>query len=123
MIVDDSAEMRCLLREVVAPLTHQVVECADGLECLESFAVAQPDWTIMDVRMPRLDGLSTMRAVHQQWPQARVLIVTHFRSAAVVAAASEAGAIGCVSKDELFRLVEVMDGSAGGTDGSQPTPN
>jgi CheY-like chemotaxis protein len=79
MIVDDSAEMRHLLRDVVAPLTREVVECVDGQECLDRFPACLPDWTIMDVRMPRLDGLSATREVHARWPLAKVLIVTHFR--------------------------------------------
>jgi len=108
MIVDDSAEMRHLLRDVVAPLTHEVVECADGQECLDRFAACLPDWTIMDVRMPRLDGLSATREVRARWPLAKVLIVTHFVSPAVVAAAGEAGAVGCLNKDDLYRVAEVM---------------
>lgn len=109
MIVDDSAEMRCLLRDLVAPVADQVVECADGRECLERFVGFQPDWTIMDVRMPRLDGISATRELHARWPAARVLLITgQTVSPAVVAVADEAGAVGCLSKDDLFRLLDVL---------------
>ncbi len=108
MIVDDSAEMRRLLCDLVAPLSKSVVECADGQECLDRFAGCLPEWTIMDVQMPRLDGLDATRAVRARWPAAKVLIVTHFFSPGVEAAAGEAGAAGCVSKDDLYRLLEFM---------------
>ncbi|HTH49709.1 MAG TPA: response regulator [Candidatus Limnocylindria bacterium] len=108
MIVDDSAEMRRLLSDMVSPLSKAVVECADGQECLERFEACQPEWTIMDVQMPRLDGLEAARAVHERWPAAKVVMVTHFFSPAIEAAADAAGAVGCVSKDDLYRLLEFM---------------
>lgn len=108
MIVDDSAEMRRLLCDLVAPLSKAVVECADGQECLDRYAACLPEWTIMDVQMPRRDGLDATRAVRARWPAAKVLIVTHFFSPGIEAAAGEAGATGCVSKDDLSRLLEFM---------------
>lgn len=116
MIVDDSVEMRQLLREMVAPLTQEVVECQDGQECLDRFDAFRPDWTILDVRMPRLDGLSTTRSILQRWPGSRVILLTHFPSPAVAAVAREFGAVDCVGKDDLFRLVDVMERGTSGPD-------
>jgi len=109
MIVDDSAEMRDLLRELVAPFTETVVECANGFECLARYAECQPDWTIMDVRMPRLDGLNAARAMRACWPEAKVLLISHYDSPALVAEAREAGVAACLSKDNLYRVVEFLE--------------
>lgn len=108
MIVDDSAEMRRLLCDLVAPMSQAVVECVDGQDCVDRFAACQPEWTIMDVHMPRLDGLGATREVCARWPEAKVLLVSHFMSPAMEAAAGRAGAVGCLSKDELYRVVELM---------------
>lgn len=121
MIVDDSVEMRQLLREMVAPLTQDVLECEDGQECLDRFNAFRPDWTILDVRMPRLDGLSTTRSIVQRWPGSRVILLTHFPSPAVAAVAREFGAVDCVGKDDLFRLVDIMEQGGSGT-GRSPEP-
>lgn len=121
MIVDDSTEMRGLMRDLVSPLADQVVECADGDECLAQFGTCHPDWTVMDVRMPRLDGLSAMRLLHAQFPLARVLLVTQFPTPALAAAASEAGAVGCLGKGELHRMPALLlSGTGGGTGIGQP---
>jgi CheY-like chemotaxis protein len=121
MIVDDSVEMRQLLREMVAPLTQDVLECEDGQECLDQFDAFRPAWTILDVRMPRLDGLSTTRSILERWPESRVILLTHFPSPAVAAVAREFGAVECVGKDDLFRVVDIME--QGGADtGHRPGP-
>ncbi len=112
MIVDDSAPMRGLLREVVAPLADHVVECADGAEFLAGFDACQPDWTVMDVRMPRLDGVSATRLLHARHPGACVLLVTQFPSPAILQAASEAGAVACLAKEELYRIPEFLPGGS-----------
>ncbi len=119
MIVDDSVEMRQLLREMIAPFSAEIVECSDGQECLDRFEAMRPEWTIMDVRMPRLDGLSTTRDIVQRWPGSKIILLTHFPSPAVAAVAREFGAVDCVGKDDLFRLVDVMEGRPSVTDRSQ----
>ncbi len=108
MIVDDSTEMRGLMRDLVGPLADQVVECADGEECLATFGTKRPDWTVMDVRMPRMDGLCATRALRVNWPDARVLLVTQFPSDALSAAAAEAGAVGCLAKENLHQVVDLL---------------
>lgn len=113
MIVDDSTEMRGLLRDVVSPLADEVVECGDGEEFLERFGACQPDWTVMDVRMPRRDGLSALREVRARCPEARVLLVTQFPSPALVAAAAEAGAAGCLGKEDLHLVADRLRGGTG----------
>lgn len=121
MIVDDSTEMRGLMRELVSPLADEVVECADGAECVARFGALRPDWTVMDVRMPRLDGLSATRVLHERFPEARVLLVTQFPTEAMQLAATRAGALGCLGKEELHRVPDLLrSGWAGGTAAHQP---
>ena len=57
MIVDDNVEMRALVRSLLSDGAYEFVECASGEEAVARFAVERPDWTIMDVVMPGMDGL------------------------------------------------------------------
>lgn len=112
MIVDDSTEMRGLLRDLVSPVADQVFECADGAEFLVRYGECRPDWTVMDVRMPRLDGLNATRALHACHPQARVVLMTQFPSAEMTSAALDAGAAGCLPKEDLGQLMELLKPSS-----------
>ena len=58
MIVDDNQEMRKFLRTLLERADVEFIECDDGSEAIAQFAEALPDWTLMDVRMSQVDGLS-----------------------------------------------------------------
>jgi CheY-like chemotaxis protein len=104
MIVDDCREMRELIRQTLEPWTRDVVECADGDEVLQRFAECRPDWTLMDYRMSRVDGLTAIRALRDRWPSARIMLLTGHDSAAVRQEALVRGAMSCLSKDHLSEL-------------------
>jgi PleD family two-component response regulator len=57
LIVDDSREMRQLMKSIVSKVCHEVFECEDGEEVRHAFTFHRPDWVLMDVEMKRMDGL------------------------------------------------------------------
>jgi CheY-like chemotaxis protein len=97
LIVDDNAEMRRLLRGLVARLAEAVYECEDGA-----------DWVLMDIEMPRVDGLEATRQLKSLWPDARVCIVTGYDLPEWREAAQAAGATGYVLKEELHTVRRVL---------------
>ena len=104
LIVEDKPEMRCLLKQLVSDLAAVIVECADGEEAVAAYAVEQPDWTLMDVRMERLGGIEATRRIRAAWPEARILIVTEYDDQHWRTAARQAGACGYVLKDDLLEV-------------------
>ena len=104
LIVDNSSPMRRLLRSVASSLTDTVTECGDGAEAVRLYEVEQPDWVLMDVEMPIMDGIAATRAIMAADPNAKVLIVTQYREESVHAAAHQAGAQEVILKDELWKL-------------------
>jgi CheY-like chemotaxis protein len=102
LIVDDHAAFRQTLRAFLPDST--VLECADGREVLALYAAERPDWVLMDIQMPGLDGLTATRRLKEKFPAARIIIVTNHAGEEFRAAARDAGADGFVHKEHLEEL-------------------
>ena len=100
VLADDEALLRAGLRMLLEgePDLEVVGEAADGVQALEVIAATRPDVVLMDVRMPRLDGLSAARAVARDHPATRVLVLTTFDEEASIDAAMRAGVAGFLLK-------------------------
>jgi DNA-binding NarL/FixJ family response regulator len=103
LVVDDSQPMRELITMTLAGVAEVVGECADGADALGCYEAHRPDWVLMDWEM-KTDGLTTTRRIIKSYPEARILIVTQHDDAELRDAAIEAGACGCVLKDDLLAL-------------------
>jgi DNA-binding NarL/FixJ family response regulator len=99
--VDDHA----LIREGIACIiTYQpdmvlVSQASGGWEAIERYREHRPDVTLMDLRMPDLSGIDSLLAIRSEFPDARVIILTTFRSNEEVRRAAEAGACGYLLKN------------------------
>ena len=101
LIVDDQRLMReglCTLLELESDLKI-AAEAEDGQAALDQYEATHPDVVLMDIRMPRLDGVEATRRLCQRWPEARVIILTTFDDDAYVFDGLRAGALGYLLKD------------------------
>jgi DNA-binding NarL/FixJ family response regulator len=101
LIVDDHEMVRRGLWTFLDVLDdiEVVGEAADGDECLALAATLRPDVILLDLAMPGLGGVATVKALRTAENPARVLIVTSFTDPGVVVPAVRAGAAGIVFKD------------------------
>jgi DNA-binding NarL/FixJ family response regulator len=101
LVADDQAMVRAGLRLILEsqPDVEVVAEAADGEEALASARRHRPDLVLMDIRMPRLDGISATRQLIDHDPAIRVLVVTTFDADQNVFEALRAGASGFILKD------------------------
>ena len=114
LIVDDEALVRAGLRMILSAADDLEVvgEAEDGADAVEAVRAHRPDVVLMDIRMPRLDGLRATQEVLALEPAPRVIVLTTFDLDDYVFRALEAGASGFLLKDtpprDLVRAVQVV---------------
>lgn len=115
LIVDDHAVVREGLRAFLELQDRMEVigEAGDGREAIEEAERLRPDVILMDLVMPRLDGVEAMRELHEQVPAARVIVLTSFLDDERLVPALRAGAAGYLLKNvepqELARAIRLAD--------------
>jgi DNA-binding NarL/FixJ family response regulator len=96
-----------LLREGVASLLADlddlklVAEAANGREAIEQFRAHRPDVTLMDLQTPQMNGIQAMIEIREEFPTARIIVLTTYAGDAQVLRALEAGARGYLLKSAL----------------------
>ncbi len=104
LIVEDSELMRRLIKALIAGIVDAVVECASGDAAYAAYAAHRPDWVLMDIELPGLDGISATVRIRADFPDARILIVTDYGDERLREAARAAGACGYVLKENLLEV-------------------
>jgi DNA-binding NarL/FixJ family response regulator len=113
-LVDDQAIVRAGVARILSPEDgfEVVAECADGVEAVERLPGLSLDVVLMDIRMPRMDGIEATRSLGGTVP---VLVLTTFGEDEVLWGALEAGAAGFVLKDSSAEdLIAAARAVAGG---------
>jgi DNA-binding NarL/FixJ family response regulator len=107
LIVDDNAQFRVLLREIVAeePDLHVVGEAADGAEAMRLALELRPDILLLDLGMPQVNGLEVLRWSKAEHPEIKVIIVTVHTEDAYRQAAEASGADAFLLKKTLVTLL------------------
>src|ERR1700681_933647 len=112
LVVDDHPIVRHGLRTLLGgrPEWEIIDEAEDGIEAVEKADRLKPDVVILDVSMPRMDGLEACRRIRKSVPRSEVLIVTQHDSPQMMREALAAGARGYVVKSNLARdLLEAVE--------------
>jgi NarL family two-component system response regulator LiaR len=103
LIVDDHAIVRKGLRTLISgkPDLRVIGEAADGVEAIRQAQALKPDVIIMDLQMPRKNGIQAITEIMQANPAVRILVLTSFADDEMVFPAIKAGASGYLLKDTL----------------------
>ena len=100
LLIDDEPHIRkfvgLLLKQLGSPT---IVEAANGREALDLYRQEHPDLVLLDVNMPGLDGIATLRALRELDPEVVVIMLTSLASRQVVEGAADLGACLYIRKD------------------------
>jgi DNA-binding NarL/FixJ family response regulator len=110
LLADDHALMRQILRAILEtyPNLSIVGEAADGMEAVSMAAALKPDGIIMDVNMPKMDGIQATKQIKAAQPAISVIGLSVIDDKYVTEAMKGAGAEAVLLKDELKKLDEAM---------------
>ena len=114
LVVDDQTVVREGLETILglSPGIEVVGAAADGVEALRVVAERRPDIVLMDLRMPRLDGVEATRRITRDFPATRVVVLTTYADDESIFGALEAGALGYLTKDagaqEIQRAIQIV---------------
>jgi len=128
IIVDDHGIVRDGIRWMLInePSIEVVGEAADGAALMEMLTTITPDLVLLDVRMPGMSGLETLKAIRKRSPDLPVLMLSMHDEPELVAAAIERGADGYMLKsadrDELIRAIGKVGGGASYLQGDLTQP-
>ena len=116
LCVDDHRLMREGIVHIVGlqPDIKVVAEASNGEEAVEQFLRHRPDVTLMDLQLPRMNGLQAIRAIRHGEPNARVVVLTMYHGDEDIYRALQAGAAGYLLKDtvpeDLVRVIREVHG-------------
>lgn len=101
LIVDDEPSIRMLFRTALESAGYEVVEAGDGVQALGQVHDAAPDVVLLDLKMPGMNGMETLRRLRDQGADTPVVIVTAHGSIADAVAAMKLGAVDFLTKPVL----------------------
>lgn len=92
LIVDDAVFMRMRCSRLLTEAGHEIIEAGNGAEALEKYRETRPDGVLLDITMPKMDGIITLQEIRKIDPDARVAMVTAMGQRSMVMNALKAGA-------------------------------
>jgi DNA-binding NarL/FixJ family response regulator len=111
LAVDDHPIVREGIAALIAIQSDMVLvgQACDGREAIQQFRTLRPDVTLMDLQMPEMNGLDALIAIRNEFPDARIIVLTTYKSDTQIVRALKAGAQGYLLKNALHKeLLETI---------------
>ena len=118
MIVDNHASAREAIRELLSGRGVAIRECASGDEAVQAARDFKPDWIIMDLHMPGLNGLEAAALIRKEHPAVRIVIMSYEDQPHLRQAARDVGVVAYIAKEHFPMLRELLLHGASPANGS-----
>ena len=110
LVADDSDAIRQVLRDILDIGSHEVIgEAIDGEQAIEKFNELHPEILILDLAMPKKDGLMVVEEIMARNPSAKIILITASDNQAVIKDCLDAGALSFISKpfdfDNVLKII------------------
>jgi len=110
MLADDSDAIRQVLRDILSIGNHEVVvESVDGDDTIKKFSDIKPELLLLDLAMPKKDGLAVVKEITAIHPDAKIIIITATDNHGIIEECIDAGAKAHISKpfdfDNVLKVI------------------
>jgi CheY-like chemotaxis protein len=107
LVVDDEPNIRALFHDALQRSGYQVTTAASGPEALSLAGNQRFDLAFLDIKMPGLNGVDTLKALKQLNPGVNVVMITGYAAEDLVAASLDSGAFVCLTKP--FGIAQILE--------------
>ncbi|MBC8316750.1 MAG: HDOD domain-containing protein [Desulfobulbaceae bacterium] len=115
LVIDDERVLNDILQETLRAADYQVEGAYDGVEGIEKLRYRKFDLVLLDIRMPRKDGLDVLKFVRREYPDVKVIIITGLASLPEIKETVKLGAFACLKKPFLLeRVLETIEKALAG---------
>ncbi|MCI4433327.1 MAG: response regulator [Nitrosopumilus sp.] len=106
LIADDSNSIRMILKEILMIDNHSVIgEAKDGEETIDSYSALHPDLLLLDLTMPKKDGLTVVKEITSKHPDAKIILITGSDDQKFIQLCLDSGALSFILKPFDFKNV------------------
>lgn len=104
LLVDDNNKFRTFLKKMLQSSIYNleaIYECEDGESAISMFSALNPDWVLMDIKLPSIDGLEATRLIREKNPDAKIIILTQYNDTEYREVATKVGASNFFLKENV----------------------
>lgn len=98
LVVDDSMFVRERLRVILEKHNHEIIEAENGIISIEKYKSDSPDLVIMDITMPKMDGITAVKEILKIDKAAQIIMLTNVGEQSIVLEALQLGAVDYITK-------------------------
>ena len=110
LVIDDERVLNDILQETLRTAGYQVEGAYDGVEGIEKLRHQKYNLVLLDIRMPRKDGLDVLKFIRREYPEVKVIIITGLASLPEIKETVKLGAFACLKKPFLLdRVLETIE--------------
>lgn len=112
LLVDDNSKIRSYVKKLLSRKLknlENIYECADGKTAVDLYLSSRPDWVVMDIMLPEIDGLEATRLILEKDPKAQVIILTQYNDTVYRKEAQEIGARHFCLKENMDDILSVIN--------------